>query len=160
MPSAKVTAFRRLHESGCFVIPNPWDEGTAKMLAQLGYRALATTSAGFAFSIGRPDDVGNVGRDEALARDLLRDSLAAHPDVEIVAEERLDRERALGRAQRRRRHAHGAEHVALQALCRERLFEIGHRETCGDRVIPIHGHWTVGHRYQDGDVLRGIDTTL
>jgi 2-methylisocitrate lyase-like PEP mutase family enzyme len=63
----KAAAFKALHEqSGAFVIPNPWDEGTAKMLAQLGYRALATTSAGFAFSIGRPDDVGNVGRDDAL----------------------------------------------------------------------------------------------
>lgn len=64
----KGAAFKALHEQpGAFVIPNPWDEGTAKILAQLGYRALATTSAGFAFSIGRPDDVGNVGRDEALA---------------------------------------------------------------------------------------------
>src|SRR5262245_8936888 len=64
----KAVAFRSLHEKpGAFVIPNPWDEGTAKILAQLGYQALATTSAGFAFSIGRPDDVGNVSRDEALA---------------------------------------------------------------------------------------------
>jgi 2-methylisocitrate lyase-like PEP mutase family enzyme len=63
----KGAAFKALHEQpGAFVIPNPWDEGTAKMLAALGYRALATTSAGFAFSIGRPDDVGNVSRDEAL----------------------------------------------------------------------------------------------
>src|SRR5262245_55709139 len=63
----KAAAFKALHEEpGAFVIPNPWDEGTAKMLARLGYRALATTSAGFAFSIGRPDDVGNVSRDEAL----------------------------------------------------------------------------------------------
>jgi 2-methylisocitrate lyase-like PEP mutase family enzyme len=63
----KGAAFKALHEqSGTFVIPNPWDEGTAKMLAKLGYRALATTSAGFAFSIGRPDDVGNVSREEAL----------------------------------------------------------------------------------------------
>jgi 2-methylisocitrate lyase-like PEP mutase family enzyme len=63
----KAAAFKALHEQpGTFVIPNPWDEGTAKILARLGYRALATTSAGFAFSIGRPDDVGNVSREEAL----------------------------------------------------------------------------------------------
>lgn len=58
--------FRRLHESGCFVIPNPWDCGTARMMAALGAKALATTSAGFAFTLGRPD-MGRVSRDEALA---------------------------------------------------------------------------------------------
>jgi methylisocitrate lyase len=47
--------FRRLHETGCFVIPNPWDAGSARVLAQLGFRALATTSAGFAWSQGRAD---------------------------------------------------------------------------------------------------------
>jgi methylisocitrate lyase len=48
--------FRRLHESGCFVMPNPWDLGSARLLVQLGFPALATTSAGFAWSIGRPDN--------------------------------------------------------------------------------------------------------
>jgi 2-methylisocitrate lyase-like PEP mutase family enzyme len=47
--------FRRLHEQGCFVIPNPWDRGTAIALAAIGFPALATTSAGFAFSSGLPD---------------------------------------------------------------------------------------------------------
>jgi methylisocitrate lyase len=46
---------RRLHESGCFVIPNPWDVGSAKLLAQLGFKALATTSSGFAWSLGLRD---------------------------------------------------------------------------------------------------------
>ena len=64
----KSEAFAALHRrAGAFVIPNPWDAGTAKMLAALGYEALATTSAGFAYSIGRPDAVGAVSRDEALA---------------------------------------------------------------------------------------------
>lgn len=58
--------FRKLHQSGCFVIPNPWDAGSARMMAALGARALATTSAGFAFTLGRPD-MGRVSRDEALA---------------------------------------------------------------------------------------------
>ncbi|HEV3093258.1 MAG TPA: isocitrate lyase/phosphoenolpyruvate mutase family protein [Solirubrobacteraceae bacterium] len=48
-------SFRALHESGCFVIPNPWDPGTARALRQLGFQALATTSAGFSFSRGFPD---------------------------------------------------------------------------------------------------------
>lgn len=48
--------FRQLHESGCFVMPNPWDVGSARLLSQLGFRALATTSAGFAWSMGRPDN--------------------------------------------------------------------------------------------------------
>jgi 2-methylisocitrate lyase-like PEP mutase family enzyme len=69
MSSAKQTSitakFRKMHESGCFVLPNPWDIGTAIYLENLGFEALATTSAGFAFSRGRPD--GGVPRDEMLA---------------------------------------------------------------------------------------------
>ena len=49
-------AFRLLHEAGCFVIPNPWDLGSARLLAQLGFKALATTSAGLAWSLGRADN--------------------------------------------------------------------------------------------------------
>ena len=48
--------FRQLHQSGCFVIPNPWDCGSARLLAQLGFPALATTSSGFAWSMGRSDN--------------------------------------------------------------------------------------------------------
>src|SRR4051812_13351964 len=48
--------FRRLHDSGCFVIPNPWDLGSARALVRLGFKALATTSSGFAWSIGRRDN--------------------------------------------------------------------------------------------------------
>src|SRR5881397_3166105 len=57
--------FRTMHESGCFVLPNPWDIATAIYLEHLGFKALATTSAGFAFSRGKPD--GGVPRDEMLA---------------------------------------------------------------------------------------------
>lgn len=57
--------FHALHESGCFVLPNPWDIGTAIYLERLGFKALATTSAGFAFSRGKPD--GGIPRDEMLA---------------------------------------------------------------------------------------------
>lgn len=58
-------AFRDLHRQGCFALPNPWDVGTARYLAHLGFAALATTSAGYAFSRGLPD--GGVGPDEMLA---------------------------------------------------------------------------------------------
>ena len=65
---ARGEALRRLHEGpGIFVIPNPWDAGSAKMLADLGFKALATTSAGFAFSLGKPDAEGVVTRSETLA---------------------------------------------------------------------------------------------
>jgi 2-methylisocitrate lyase-like PEP mutase family enzyme len=57
--------FRELHRGGCFAIPNPWDIGSARYLQHLGFKAIATTSAGFAFSRGLPD--GSVARDEMLA---------------------------------------------------------------------------------------------
>src|SRR5881409_4199175 len=60
-----VTKFRAMHDSGCFVLPNPWDIGTTIYLERLGFNALATTSAGFAFSRGKRD--GDVPRDEMLA---------------------------------------------------------------------------------------------
>ncbi len=61
-------AFRALHQrDGLFVLPNPWDAGSAKMLAHQGFEALATTSAGLAFALGRRDAEGAVSRDEALA---------------------------------------------------------------------------------------------
>lgn len=63
--SDRCAAFRRLHQAGCFVIPNPWDLGSARLLAQLGFPALATTSSGFAWSLGRADN--HVSLEEALA---------------------------------------------------------------------------------------------
>jgi 2-methylisocitrate lyase-like PEP mutase family enzyme len=66
--SDKARAFRALHERpGAFVIPNPWDVGSARILAGLGFEALATTSAGLAFALGRRDGEGAVSRNEALA---------------------------------------------------------------------------------------------
>jgi 2-methylisocitrate lyase-like PEP mutase family enzyme len=52
----RVREFRALHAAGCFVLPNPWDIGSARLLARLGFRALATTSSGFAWSRGQPDN--------------------------------------------------------------------------------------------------------
>jgi 2-methylisocitrate lyase-like PEP mutase family enzyme len=54
--AARRRAFLQLHRSGCFVIPNPWDVGSARLLAQLGFKALASTSSGFAWSLGRQDN--------------------------------------------------------------------------------------------------------
>lgn len=65
--SPAVAAFRALHQSGCFVLPNPWDVGSALFLERLGFRALATTSAGVAFGLGLPDEVRAVPRDAMLA---------------------------------------------------------------------------------------------
>lgn len=73
--TSAITEFRRLHDSGCFVLPNPWDIGTAVYLQRLGFKALATTSAGFAFSRGRPD--GGVPRGEMLAH--IREVVTATP---------------------------------------------------------------------------------
>src|SRR5882762_7952918 len=70
-----VAAFRSLHESGCFVLPNPWDVGSAVYLQHIGFEALATTSAGFAFSRGLPDSVSAVPRDAMLGH--IRDVVSA-----------------------------------------------------------------------------------
>jgi len=62
----KATAFRALHDHGyAFIIPNPWDVGTARLLAHLGFEAMATTSAGYAFSLGQRDN--SVGREQMMA---------------------------------------------------------------------------------------------
>ena len=60
----KRRAFHRLHQDGCFVIPNPWDVGSARYLQTLGFKALATTSSGFAWSHGHRD--GGMSRDRVL----------------------------------------------------------------------------------------------
>ena len=70
----KANRFRALHERpGTFIIPNPWDVGSARLLEHVGFEALATTSAGVAFNVGRPD--GHITRDEKLAH--CRDVCAA-----------------------------------------------------------------------------------
>ncbi|KIQ37440.1 isocitrate lyase/PEP mutase family protein [Pseudomonas viridiflava] len=64
----KAQTFKALHErDGAFVMPNPWDAGSAKLLASMGFEALATTSAGLAFTLGRPDAEGAISRDDTLA---------------------------------------------------------------------------------------------
>jgi 2-methylisocitrate lyase-like PEP mutase family enzyme len=79
--SDRYREFRRLHESGCFVIPNPWDVGSAKLLAQLGFKALATTSSGFAWSLGRRDR--HITLDDSLGH--LR-AMSASVDIPVNAD--------------------------------------------------------------------------
>jgi 2-methylisocitrate lyase-like PEP mutase family enzyme len=73
----KAEAFRALHEGEPFVIPNPWDAGSARVLEQLGFEALATTSSGFAFTLGRRD--GNVTLDETVEHTARLDDATALP---------------------------------------------------------------------------------
>jgi 2-methylisocitrate lyase-like PEP mutase family enzyme len=77
----RVSAFRELHAKGCFVIPNPWDVGTAVALQRMGFKALATTSAGLAWSLGRPDN--EIDLQQALAH--LR-AVSAAVDVPVNAD--------------------------------------------------------------------------
>lgn len=74
--------FRALHaQDGAFIIPNPWDVGTARLLAALGFEALATTSAGYAFSVGQRDNT--VGRDEMIAHVA---AIASATDLPVSAD--------------------------------------------------------------------------
>ena len=72
---------RELHQAGCFVIPNPWDRGSARLLVQLGFKALATTSSGFAWSIGRSDN--QIALEDAIEH--FRD-IAASVEVPVSAD--------------------------------------------------------------------------
>jgi 2-methylisocitrate lyase-like PEP mutase family enzyme len=82
--AARRKAFRALHERGCFVIPNPWDVGSARYLQHLGFPALATTSAGFAFSQGLPDSGDDVvSRDRTLTHIA---SITAAVDLPVNAD--------------------------------------------------------------------------
>jgi 2-methylisocitrate lyase-like PEP mutase family enzyme len=78
----KARIFRALHaRDSAFIIPNPWDAGTARLLASLGFEALATTSAGYAFSVGQCD--GTIGRDDAMAHSA---AIVAATDLPVSAD--------------------------------------------------------------------------
>lgn len=82
-PALKAEQFRSLHREGCFVLPNAWDAGSARLLASLGFPAIATTSAGLAFMLGRRDGVAAVSRAEALANAV---DIAAAADLPVSAD--------------------------------------------------------------------------
>src|SRR5215468_3491811 len=77
----KRASFRAPHQQGCFVLPNPWDLGSARLLQHLGFKALASTSSGYAWTTGRPDY--GVSRDDMLAH--LR-QLCAATDLPVNAD--------------------------------------------------------------------------
>jgi len=79
----KVKAFRALHREGCFIMPNPWDIGGAQMMTRLGFKALATTSSGFAYSQGKRDSVEDVSRDETLAYAAM---IVSSTDLPVTAD--------------------------------------------------------------------------
>jgi 2-methylisocitrate lyase-like PEP mutase family enzyme len=122
--SARRLAFRVLHESGCFVIPNPWDTGSARYLRHLGFTALATTSAGFAFSRGLPD------ADWAVSRDLMLSHIA-----EIVAAVDLP-----VNADFESGYAHEPEGVAANVrLCvATGVAGLSIEDATGDRASPLY----------------------
>ena len=123
MPATDRTrAFHLLHQSGCFVIPNPWDRGSARLLAQLGFRALATTSSGFAWSMGRPDN--GVMLNQALAH--FR-GLAATVDIPVSA----DFEHGFAD-----RPAQVAENVT--AAARTGIAGLSIEDSTGDAATPLY----------------------
>ena len=81
---SRFTAFKALHDSGpCFVMPNPWDAGSARLLASLGFKALATTSAGYAFARGKRDSAAELSRNEILDNAA---EIAAATDLPVSAD--------------------------------------------------------------------------
>jgi 2-methylisocitrate lyase-like PEP mutase family enzyme len=122
--SSAVLAFRALHESGCFVLPNPWDVGTAVVLQQLGFKALATTSAGMAFARGLPDTVSAVARDVMLAH--IREAVTATP-LPVNADFQAG-------------YAHDADGVAANvALCvATGVAGLSIEDATGDRAVPLY----------------------
>src|ERR1700722_14578902 len=117
-------AFRKLHEDGCFVIPNPWDIGTARYLHHLGFQALATTSSGLAFSLGLPDS------DWAVPRDVVLKHIA-----EIVAATDLP-----VNADFESGYAHDPQGVAENVrLCVETgVAGLSIEDATGDRAKPLY----------------------
>ncbi len=118
----RVRTFRQLHEAGCFVIPNPWDVGSARFLDHLGFKALATTSAGFAWSLGRNDNTLTL--EEVLAH--LR-ALSACVTVPVNA----DFENGFARA---------PEGVAanVAAACGTGVAGLSIEDSTGDLVSPLY----------------------
>jgi 2-methylisocitrate lyase-like PEP mutase family enzyme len=125
--SEKAKKFRKLHEGpGAFLIPNPWDGGTARMLTALGFEALATTSAGLAFSLGRRDGEGLVTREEVLAH--IREIVGAS-DLPVSA----DLENGFGDAPEK-----AAETIRLGAAAG--LVGGSIEDATGDERRPIYDH--------------------
>jgi 2-methylisocitrate lyase-like PEP mutase family enzyme len=123
-PTSPRAAFRRLHERGCFLMPNPWDIGTARYLRHLGFRALATTSAGFAFSRGLPDGEAAVPLAAALAHIA---EIVAATDLPVNADFQGG-------------YAQGPEGVAanVRACAETGVAGLSIEDSTGDAARPLH----------------------
>jgi len=121
----KAEAFRALHEGEPFVIPNPWDAGSARMLEALGFQALATTSSGFAFTLGKLD--GNVTLDELAAHVTALDAATGLP-VSVDLENGFDASPDGAAAALGRMAAAGAVGGSLEDWdpAEERIYDFGH----------------------------------
>lgn len=137
--ASKGEAFRALHDGEPFVIPNPWDAGSAHVLASLGFKALASTSSGFAFTLGRPDGSTTLDEVAAHARALdratplplsvdLENGYGPRPEDAAAAIERVAAEGAVGGsiedydpADGIYERGHAAERVAAAVAAAERL---------------------------------------
>ena len=118
----RVAAFRRLHSAGCFVMPNPWDVGSARALEQLGFPALATTSAGFAWTTGRADN--GVSLDQTL--DHLRavsDAVAVPVNADFEGGFAVEPEQVA-------EHVRRAADTGIAGLSVE--------DSTGDEELPLH----------------------
>lgn len=122
--AARRDQFRKLHESGCFVIPNPWDPGSARYLRHLGFRALATTSSGLAFSRGLPDS------DWAIPREVVLNHIA---EIAAAVELPVNADFESG-------YAHQPEGVADSVrLCVETgVAGLSIEDASGDRAKPLY----------------------
>jgi 2-methylisocitrate lyase-like PEP mutase family enzyme len=122
--AARRDQFRKLHESGCFVIPNPWDPGSARYLRHLGFRALATTSSGLAFSRGLPDS------DWAIPREVVLNHIA---EIAVAVELPVNADFESG-------YAHQPEGVADSVrLCVETgVAGLSIEDASGDRAKPLY----------------------
>lgn len=127
--AARRAAFRKLHESGFFLIPNPWDVGTARMLRSLGFKALATTSSGLAFSQGLPD------ADWAVPRDMALDHIRTIVDAVALPGEALP-----VNADFESGYAHSPNEVAENVrLCVETgVAGLSIEDATGDRGNPLY----------------------
>jgi 2-methylisocitrate lyase-like PEP mutase family enzyme len=122
--AARRDQFRKLHESGCFIIPNPWDPGSARYLRHLGFRALATTSSGLAFSRGLPDS------DWAIPREVVLNHIA---EIAAAVELPVNADFESG-------FAHQPEGVADSVrLCVETgVAGLSIEDASGDRAQPLY----------------------
>jgi 2-methylisocitrate lyase-like PEP mutase family enzyme len=122
--AARRDQFRKLHESGCFVIPNPWDPGSARYLRHLGFRALATTSSGLAFSRALPDS------DWAIPREVVLNHIA---EIAAAVELPVNADFESG-------YAHQPEGVADSVrLCVETgVAGLSIEDASGDRAKPLY----------------------